>query len=252
MSLIDCTQYFQEDDVFLLRYKELSPYVDKFIVLEARETHRGKPKSIRFAHSHLPKVEHLILDHYPVDGTDDNAASARDWYGRDYLTYHLGAQPNDWVMISDMDEIPNLESVNWLSTININGYSNVFAFEQYLSYYYINYRADYKWYGTKLAQRKSFNQLGDIRRMHKDQCVVIPDGGWHASYLNGVTAIQNKLESFCHADMVKDANDIENILFAMARGVDLFGRGENFTPQYIDSTYPQHIMEFPQFIGKVL
>jgi beta-1,4-mannosyl-glycoprotein beta-1,4-N-acetylglucosaminyltransferase len=251
MSLIDATQFFQENDVFLLRYKELSPHVDKFIVLEARETHRGQRKPLTFAHAHLEKVEYHVLDHYPQIGNDDNAASARDWYARDYITHLLGAQSDDWCMISDMDEIPNL---TWMPFVYANAHvsTQVYAFEQYLSYYYVNWRADYKWYGTKLAQRKSFNLLGDLRRMHKDQCAVIPNGGWHMSYLGGVDYIQNKLQAFCHADMVKDANDIENILFSMARGVDLFGRGETFTPQYIDATYPKHIMEFPQFIGPVL
>lgn len=251
MTLIDCVTFSSENDVFLLRYKELSPYVDKFIVLEARETHRGKPKALSFAYDHLPKVEHLILDHYPIVGDDDQAASDREWFGRDYFTYHLGAQPTDLIMLSDVDEIPNLSNVDTDQVYALSTYNNVFAFEQYLSYYYINYRADYKWYGTKLAQRKSFSKLGDIRRMHKDQCVVIPNGGWHSSYLGGVSAMQHKMNTFCHADIIKQFNTPENILASIARGVDLFNRGEKFTPEYIDTTYPRSIQEFPQFIGKV-
>lgn len=249
--LIDCCTFHNENDVFLLRYKQLSPYVDKFIVLEARETHRGDPKALNFAYAHLPKVEHLILDQYPISGSDDQAASDREWFGRDYFTYHLGAKPEDWVMLSDVDEIPNINSFYGLNTQLPLVDMRCFAFEQYLSYYYINYRADYKWYGTKLARRKSFHKLGNIRRMHKDYCTVIPNGGWHASYLGNVERIQHKMNTFCHADVVRAANTVENVQRSIENGVDMFGRGERFTPQPIDETYPEHIHEFPQFIGKV-
>lgn len=250
--LIDCCAFFQENDTFLLRYSTLSPYVDKFVVLEARESHRGTPRALEFAHAHLPNVRYIVLDSYNIMGNDDASAEKRDWYGRDYLTYYCGALSNDLVMLSDLDEIPNLAPLDMNQIQQIASYDNVFVFEQYLSYYYINWRTNYKWYGTKLAMRKSFNQLGDIRRMHKDQCIVIPDGGWHASYLGGVGAIQKKLENFCHADMVAGSNNIENILMSIAQGKDLFNRGETFTPEYIDTTYPPAIMEFPQFIGTTL
>lgn len=250
--LIDCCTFFQENDTFLLRYKTLAPYVDRFVVLEARESHRGIPRALEFAHTDLPNVEYIILDSYPFTGSDDIAAEQREWFGRDYLTYHCGAQSNDLVMLSDCDEIPNLAHLDMNQIYQIATYGNVFAFEQYLSYYYINWRANYKWYGTKLAMRSSFTLLGDIRRMHKDQCVILSDGGWHVSYLGGVSAIQKKLENFCHADMIADSNNIENILMSIAQGKDLFNRGETFTAEYIDTTYPPAIMEFPQFIGTTL
>lgn len=246
--LIDCCTFYNENDVFLLRYVELFPYVDRFIVLEALETHRGDTKPLYFKYAHFPKVEHLVLDHYPIMGSNDQSASDREWYGRDYITHHLDCAPNDYVMLSDVDEIPNLERLISTGRINTISPHDVVAFEQYLSYYYINHRADYKWYGTKLAQRQAFNLLGDIRRMHMCDCLIVPNGGWHASYLGGIENIQTKMNVFCHRDMVQSANTRENIERSIENGTDMFSRGERFIKVSVDSTFPKNIQDFPQFI----
>ena len=48
MKIIDTTTYFEEKLMMDLRFKILNPYVDQFIVCEARFTHSGKEKEINF------------------------------------------------------------------------------------------------------------------------------------------------------------------------------------------------------------
>ena len=48
MKIIDTTTFFEEKIMMNLRFNILDPYVDKFVVSEARYTHSGKDKGINF------------------------------------------------------------------------------------------------------------------------------------------------------------------------------------------------------------
>ena len=48
MKIIDTTTYFEEDLMMDLRFNILDPFIDKFIVCEARFSHSGKKKEIKF------------------------------------------------------------------------------------------------------------------------------------------------------------------------------------------------------------
>ena len=71
MKIFDCTTYFEEDMMMDLRFNILDPFVDKFVVCEARFTHSGNEKNINFNKKNYPKFEdkiiHLVLDTDPVE-----------------------------------------------------------------------------------------------------------------------------------------------------------------------------------------
>ena len=71
MKIIDTTTFFEEHLMMELRFNILDPFIDKFIVSEARFSHSGKEKEINFNKKNFPKFEskivHLILDKKPVD-----------------------------------------------------------------------------------------------------------------------------------------------------------------------------------------
>ena len=48
MKIIDCVTYFDEPMLFEVRKNILNKYVDIFLVIEARYTHSGKKKKIKF------------------------------------------------------------------------------------------------------------------------------------------------------------------------------------------------------------
>ena len=70
MKIIDTTTYFEERMMMELRFNILDPYVDNFIVCEARFSHSGKDKDINFNKKDFPKFEdkiiHLIVDKEPT------------------------------------------------------------------------------------------------------------------------------------------------------------------------------------------
>ena len=66
MKIIDTTTYFEEKLMMDLRFKILNPYVDQFIVCEARFTHSGKEKEINFKKENYAEFEHKIV-HQIID-----------------------------------------------------------------------------------------------------------------------------------------------------------------------------------------
>ena len=78
---------------------------------------------------------------------------ARDYFQRENLNRGLkNINENDLILISDLDEIPNL---NNLSSSKIN--NNILIFEQDLFYYKFNllYR-NFVWHGTKGIKKEFY------------------------------------------------------------------------------------------------
>jgi hypothetical protein len=252
MAVIDTCLFLNENDVFNLRYDILHDVVDRFIVVESNTTLQGAYKGYVFLGSHLPKVEHVKIE-YPIVGSGDTIAMENEWWSRDTITDYLRCDADDWVLLSDVDEIPDpiaLQDV--VQTIDKHSrardFTSILAFEQYLSYYYANLRAKELWYGTKMAKRGTFNKVGDLRRVTKDSCIVVSHGGWHMSYLGTPEQRQYKLQNFGHADAVREAG--KYIEHAAKSGVDYLGRSDMqltwIEPD--DPTLPAIIYEYPEFL----
>ena len=61
----------------------------------------------------------------------------------------INSNDNDLILISDVDEIPNLEIINLKSIKN-----KIIMFEQDIFYYKLNrYLPDFTWYGTKACKK---------------------------------------------------------------------------------------------------
>ena len=71
MKIIDTTTFFEEHLMMELRLNILNPHVDKFVVCEARFSHSGKEKDIKFSKKNFPQFEHKII-HLIVDKEPDD------------------------------------------------------------------------------------------------------------------------------------------------------------------------------------
>ena len=126
MKIIDTTTYFEEKMIMDIRLNILSPFVDKFIVSEARFSHSGKEKEIKFNKKDFPKFEdkiiHIILDKEPTELIKKKNLNSLELRSnsilrikeqRDYLGKFLSEfSSDDFIIHSDNDEIPNLEIFN--------------------------------------------------------------------------------------------------------------------------------------------
>ena len=114
MKLIDCFMYFDEDLILEIRLNTLNKIVDKFIIAEATRDHAGKEK-FKFQYKKISKfknkIEYLIIDDLPINvkskKKDWQENHIRDQFQRNALERgYKNCDPEDWIMISDIDEIP--------------------------------------------------------------------------------------------------------------------------------------------------
>ena len=148
--------YLDEDLVLDLRLNYLNSFVDKFVIVESKFTHSGKKRNLNFNFKKFEKFKdkiiYLILDHEPndiekvKDDDDENTKNRkyilngmkRDFYQRNYIINGLmDANENDLILISDLDEIPKLENINFR---NIK--EKLIFFKQRMFYYKFNLCSD--------------------------------------------------------------------------------------------------------------
>ena len=131
MKIYDCFMYYDEDTVVDIRLNCLDTYVDKFVIVESKFTHSGKKRDLLFDINKFKrfkdKISYFVLDHEPngietVKDNDDEGiksgkyilnAAKRENYHRNCISRGLKeAGPEDIIMVSDADEIPNLEKLD--------------------------------------------------------------------------------------------------------------------------------------------
>ena len=249
MSLFDCFIYNNEELLLDLRLNYLNNKVKKFIIAESRFTHQGKEKKefldLNKFSKFKNKIVHLYLEKFP-----ENLSNwERENYQRNFLeTGFNEVTDEDYLMISDLDEIPNLDN---LSHINKYKYT---AFEQGFYYYKFNLlnSTSPKWYGTKLCKKKNLISPQWLRnqkvkkfsllKFYKIRWNIIKKGGWHFSYLMTPAQIKNKIESFSHAEFnTNQFTDINYIKNKIENRLDLFNRNEKFEKIEIDNNFPKII-----------
>jgi len=230
MKIFDCFMYFDEDTVLDVRLNYLNEYVDKFVIIEAEYNHKGEKKEPKFNikkfEEFKDKIIYLLISQevpgmYKVDELDSNDkkigknimnALKRENFQRNSILDGLTeASDEDWIIISDLDEIPNLKD-NDLKNIK----SPIVFFKQLMMYYKFNLILEnYTWIGSKACKKKSLKSPQWLRNI-KDRAYswwrldtlfsdtkyikvkTINNGGWHFSYLKSPEDIEKKLKSYLH------------------------------------------------------
>ena len=169
MKIFDCFMYYDEDLILDLRLNYLNNYVDKFVIVESSYTHSGDSRKCLFDIKNYSKfkdkINYIILEESPVDLShvkkDDSFekknsklilnAVKRENLQRNTISKGLeSALPEDLIIISDVDEIPNLNDNNISSIKN-----KIIFFEQKYFYYKFNLKLDnYPWYGSRACKKK--------------------------------------------------------------------------------------------------
>ena len=230
MKIFDCFMYFDEDAVLEIRLNTLNPLVDYFIIVESIFTHRGNKRDLKFNHKkfekYKDKIIYLVYEEQPsqietVKSDDNEAEKSRKYIlnaayrengQRNYIQKGLNsAQNDDLILISDVDEIPNL---NKLDLNNIK--QKIIMFKQDMFYYKFNLCIpNLKWTGTKGCKKRDLVNPQWLRNI-KDRkysafrldtffsnkkfssIEIIDDGGWHFSNIKTAKEIEHKLKSYLH------------------------------------------------------
>lgn len=230
MKIFDCFMYFDEDIVLDVRLNFLDKYVDKFVIVESEYNHKGEKRKPQFDINKFSKFKdkiiYILKKDVPegiekIDDTDDNnkiySKSIFNSWKRENLQRNniieglVNADPNDWILISDLDEIPNLEKVNFKEIKK-----KIVLFKQEMMYYKFNLKLEnFIWIGTKSCKFKDLQSpqwLRDIKsndykwwrfdcwfsKKKYQNMEFVENGGWHFSYLKTPEGIEKKLKSYLH------------------------------------------------------
>ena len=217
--------------------------VDWFVLTEAAETYSGKPRELTF-NAHRERflqysICYVKVPRYPPGlGPREREAYSRDSMLKALRT--LRPDPDALVLLSDIDEIPRAEAVvNAAEEIRHGAACCVF--EQALSYYFVNCRTEEPWHGTRMARCDSVTSPQELRFRSG---AVMPDGGWHFSYLGGASRIQEKIGASIHTELdLPEFRDEAHIERCIATASDLFGRPISFRIVPVDYSFPKVLVE---------
>lgn len=198
--IIDGFIFYNEVDLLKIRLEELYPVVDKFVLVQAYQTFRGNEKPLYVDENDpwlAPYRDKLMIVNVGITGRDAWAREEcqRNWIGTAVKAF---AQPSDLVIISDVDEIPRREIVDWLpEALRFDQYVDGVQLEMDMFYYSMNlYKG--KWTSLKALPVSKVDTAQQVR--HR-QYPTILRGGWHYSYLGDDEFISNKLRSFSHSEL---------------------------------------------------
>ena len=163
--------FFDEEMLLDLRLNIMNKYVDKFVITEATYMHSGKSKKLIFDINKFSKfrdkIIYIAVDKQPAnleiinenDSNDTkgskliNNSVKRENFQREMAKDSLDKSADeDIILINDIDEIPNLDEINFN---NIN--NKIIIFKQKIFYYKFNLL--YKnliWYGSRACKKKNF------------------------------------------------------------------------------------------------
>ena len=230
MKIFDCFMFFDENVILDVRLNILNQFVDYFVIVESRYNHNGHEKNLNFdinkyknfkdkiiyiIHENVPKEIKRINNH--DSDHEKNAkyifnAAFRENDQRNSIINGLNkAGEDDIILISDVDEIPNLKNVRFQEIKE-----KLIFFKQEMFYYKFNLKLpNLNWIGTKSCKKKylktpqwlrnikdrkypfyrldtffSDNKYSDIK--------FVSDGGWHFTNIKTAEQIRYKLKSYLH------------------------------------------------------
>jgi len=236
--IVDAFQFYNELDILELRLKNLDPHVDLFILSESRETHSGIPKPLYFEENKerfaqwLPKIRHIICP--PCTGT---GLWDREKHQRHCLLDGLDGVPDDaTIMISDADEIPDMEALKELDPTKT--YSvHMIMFEFSFDYVFTGE----PWFGTVITNVKAFRKLGP--NFFRDNRWKFPYviGGWHCSSFGDADHVWNKIQNYAHAaDEKHKGQTLEHIQNYVKNGIHADG-SVKLVPRPKSVKLPYHV-----------
>ena len=292
MKIIDCFMFFDEEMLLDLRLNILDKFVDQFVIVESSYTHSGKEKKLIFDINKYSKfkekINYIILKDPPegieeINNGDSEGeisrkeilnALKRENLQRDTIFNGLkDADKNDWIIISDLDEIPDLTNINFNNIKN-----KIIFFKQKVFYYKLNLELKtLRWIGTKACKKKHLKSPQWLRNI-KDKIYpkwridilfsekkyndifFVENGGWHFTFVKKPEDIEKKLKSYLHhreydidpvgVDKIRNLINSKSVIYdhRVDQTQYKFGGGQKlekidleFLPRYISSNKEKYL-----------
>ena len=282
MKIFDCTTYFDEELLMDVRFNILGEKVEKFIVVESCYSHSGKKKELNFNINNYKKFKdkiiYIVIENEPDEinrdknlKSIDKRANSLKRIDQSYEFMMKGidsASNNDLIILSDNDEIPNLNSDQFLKSK-----SDILIFKQLFFYYKFDLLYDaMPWHGSKACKKNKLLSMPWLRNLKNKKyplwrldtffsntkysnLEIINDGGWHFTNLKSAEDLFNKMKNGGHHNEFEDNNI--NIEFIKEK----INNHEVFYNHFLDQTDPNkwnnnyklkpiNVGELPDYISK--
>ena len=292
-KVFDLFLFFNELDILELRFKMLNDVVDFFVITECDFTFSGKPKSLIFAKNidRFKKYFDKII-YNPITLKDIEDLKNKNW--KDYITDFSKSTPHksqgkpakrlhkslqreirqrdsallgllgkaddkDIVLLSDVDEIPNPETIKNLIDKDLE-IPHYLVMKWYM--YWMNNEVSEPWVGTvafnfNVLKGKSLDLLRysskDIKNVPGK---IVDQGGWHFSYLGGEKAIIEKLNAHpyqgkkAQISMFLNKIGLKPFLKTIGNNKDILLQNRKFEIVPIDENFPNSLIKHKFFIEK--
>ena len=248
MKIYDCFQFFDENMMLDLRLNMLNDYVHKFVIVESAFMHSGKKKEpvfdIKNFSKFKEKIVYILIDKLPHglhdtskiqnlvekgNRTIDNALIIEHAQRNSIQKGLVNSEDNDLIIVSDVDEIPNLE----INNLKKNK-KKIIHFKQKMFYYKFNLKyTSLPWFGSRACLKKNLilpQWLRDTKsrkyplwrldilfsKMKYNSIYHVENGGWHFVNIKTPEEIEKKLNNFLHHSEFKESglklDDIKNMV----------------------------------------
>ena len=239
MRYFDCFTFFNELELLKIRCEELKHLNVTHVLVEATTTHTGLPKELYFEKNKELfseyNIRHIIVDDLPNNG--DNWLAEN--FQRDCILKGLyDANDEDIVIVSDLDEIPRWQTVQYyqpkmgVASIQMDKFS-----------YYLNcLEGSQSWGIGKIATWELLKKTtpNKLRNSH-ETFFSIYYGGWHFAWLGGVDRMFTKLDSFAHQE-ANTAALRDGLEKKYETGQSLWGK-DYWRFIEIDKSFPKYLYE---------
>ena len=260
MKIYDCFSYLDENFLLDLRLRVLNDYVDYFVIVEGNKTWQNNYKKLKFNLDLFKDFKNKII-YIPVeDLPDGDDPYLRENFQRNCISRGLKeAKDEDLIIISDLDEIPNLEK---LKNFNLNDRFAVFKQKHF--YYKINLQSEKNpfWFGSRICVKKYLKSPQWLRnlkfkkrpfwRIDKFRLNnIIENGGWHFCNLKNAEDLLYKYKNLCETNdpyhfkekIDEKYLDIQEIKNRINNQEDIIGRNDKFKKITVDQEYPEYILK---------
>lgn len=247
MKIID-TFPFDGEWVIKMRLEFLSPYVDEFVIVEAKTGLDGKQKEFMYKDEwadilkpYESKIHWVIIDKFPTATErwenvfknhpqykeDKKQSFFNEHYQRDIAIPYIQKKykGEDYIVnVGDIGEIPNVDifhpdaketMLQKLNEIQLPLYMEMSVF-----YYNFYWKKSYNDYQAYIISNKLLSEKPSLTywRLHFSSNLMLKTAGWCFCYFMEIPDIQRRLDG--------EWANIEHIKECIAQGKDIFNRDE--------------------------
>lgn len=248
--IYDVFTYNGEKDITDIHLNVLSPFVDRFIVVEAKTTFSGNKKPLYWSlhekkfEKFWPKIDYYVIDeNYSYDEIElaeksPNTVGARHWKNEFLQKESIhkalirsGVQDEDTVYIGDADEIWEPYEPTHPAKLKMMVYA-----------YYLNNRSNEEFWGTLVSKYKDIKGkcLNHLRT--EKNLRTLNYYGWHFTSMGGLQAVRRKLNDSYTPESYNTYEVQEHLLKRLAEGKDYLGRDFKFW--YDEDDWPQFLVKY--------